>query len=170
MIGWVTVAAYLLCAFVTLRVGMRLDSASKTHHRERLFWLLTAALMVALALNKQLDLQSLLTAIGRCSAKAEGWYEQRRGFQQAFIIWLAMAAAGIGGVCGFALRHSLRRTGLALFGLVLVGGFILIRAVGFHHVDVLLNQRISGASVNGILELSGLFLILLGGLRQLRRP
>ena len=170
MIGWVTVATYLLCSIVALRVGMRVDFPIKTRRRERLFWFLTAGLMLALAINKQLDLQSLLTAIGRCTAKAQGWYEQRRGFQREFIIWLGLAVLALGVVTGVAMRHSLRRSGLALLGLTLVGGFVLIRAVGFHHVDVLINQRISGARVNAILELSGLLLILLGGVRLLRRP
>lgn len=169
MTGWVIVATYLLCAFVALRVGQRSGFPPKTRRRERLFWFLTAALMLALGINKQMDLQSLLTEIGRCTAKAQGWYEQRRGFQREFIIWLGLATLGLGAVTGFALRHSLRRTGLALLGLMLVGGFVLIRAVGFHHLDGLIYQRISGMPVNGMLELSGLLLILWGGLRQLRR-
>jgi hypothetical protein len=52
--------------------------------------------MAFLAANKQLDLQSLMTAADRGMTKAEGWYERRRPIQAIFII--AMALAGVAGV------------------------------------------------------------------------
>jgi len=51
-------------------------------------WALLALLMAFLAINKELDLQSAFTVAGRCLAKAQGWYEERRDFQRHFIFAL----------------------------------------------------------------------------------
>jgi len=69
--GWVTVAIYLAAA-VTLVVAMRAPFPAASRGRERLFWALLAAVLRALAVNKQLDLQSYLTARGRCAAQHQG--------------------------------------------------------------------------------------------------
>ena len=52
---------------------------------ERFIWRLLVAGMVALGVNKQLDLQSALTELARLYAHEQGWYGNRRQFQQAFI-------------------------------------------------------------------------------------
>ncbi len=43
-------------------------------------------------MNKQLDLQSMLTAAGRCLSQLQGWYDERRVFQRDFIIGLLITA------------------------------------------------------------------------------
>ena len=42
--------------------------------------------MAALCINKQLDLQSLFTDIGRVIAWKQGWYQERREFQKWFVL------------------------------------------------------------------------------------
>ena len=49
-------------------------------------WLLVTLLMALLCLNKQLDLQSLFTDIGRVISWKQGWYEERREFQKWFVL------------------------------------------------------------------------------------
>lgn len=160
--GWLTVLAYLICFVLALRVWQQQEPG-------RGFWGLIAILMALLAINKQLDLQSALTAAGRCLAKAQEWYGNRRAVQAEFIAGLL----GLVLICLLAglwlQRRNLRRNGLALVGLAILGGFVMIRAVGFHHFDQLIGLRKFGISANYMLENTGLLLIALNAVTLLRR-
>lgn len=163
VMGWVTVAAYLLSAAVALSVAAGGAFGRGSARRERLFWVMLAVLMVALAVNKQLDLQSFITAMGRCSSQIQGWYAHRRPIQLAFVLGLGLTTVAIGLVLLVWLRGTLRRTGIAHAGLVFITAFVLVRAVGFTHVDRIINFDVSGVRMNWVLELAGLGLILIGG-------
>lgn len=162
--GWLTVAAYLTCALLAVAVAGRAGAG-----RQRRFWMLTALAMAFLAVNKQLDLQSALTAVGRCVAQMQGWYGARRGFQLHFIEGLLVALTAILALGLYRMRHDLRRNGLALLGLAVVAGFVAVRAVGFHHIDALINTRVLSLRFNFIFEVSGLVLIALNAVALLRR-
>ena len=56
-------------------------------------WLGVGLLMSFLCINKQLDLQSLFTDLGRVLATRGGWYDAAPDVQLWFVI--AVAAAGI---------------------------------------------------------------------------
>lgn len=162
--GWLTVLAYLVCLVLAVRMWRRLEG-----QRDRAFWGMVAILMLALAINKQLDLQSAMTAVGRCLAQAGGWYDNRRIVQFGFI--LGLLALMIGGllVAFRALHGQLRLNGVALVGLVILCGYVAIRAVGFHHMDALIGQRQFGVSANYVFENAGLLLIGLNAAARLRR-
>ena len=55
----------------------------------------------------------------------------------------------------------LRENWLALVGLVFLITFIMIRAVSFHHFDQVIKLSLAGIRMNWILELSGIFCILI---------
>ena len=154
--GWGTVAAYTVCAVLS---GMALMRAQDS--REQNFWRLVALAMLCLGVNKQLDLQSMLTAAGRCLSQLQGWYEQRRVFQLDFIIGLLMVAGLLLALTVWLMRGHLRRTGPAVLGLSFVTAFVAVRAVGFHHVDTLIDSRLLLLDIryNVLFELSGLVLI-----------
>jgi hypothetical protein len=167
VVGWLTVAAYAAAALFCWRAHLGGARA------ERRAWLGLALLMVFLAVNKQLDLQSLMTAVGRDMAKAQGWYERRRPIQALFII--AMAGAGLVGL-GILLR-SYRRASLALQG-ALAGAavlfvFILIRASSFEKMDLFINSHLAGVRANHAMEVGGIGIIagcaLAAGFRRTRR-
>ena len=165
--GWVTVGVYILAAASALLVAWRGRFPAETARRERIFWTLAAVLLLFLAVNKQLDLQSALTAAARCLAQAQGWYQDRRVVQIAFIIGLLVA--GVMGLIFLAwlLRGTMRRTGLALLGLCVVTVFVLVRAAGFHHMDILINETVGGVRLNWVLELPGPLIVLLTAMREL---
>lgn len=161
--GWLTVGSYVICAVLALAVWLRRPDMAG-----RGLWAGIALLLMFLAINKQLDLQTALTATGRCLSHAQGWYEQRRVVQMGFILLL------VGGV-GFglfavmmAMRGRVRDHRLALIGLGLVCAFVLVRAVGFHFVDILIGRRLMGVNVNFLFENAGLVLIAINAIALLR--
>ena len=87
--------------------------------------------------------------------------------QRDFILVLVAASAAAGLGLLWLLRGTLARTWLALLGFVFLLGFVLVRAVGFHHMDALINARILDLRMNWVLELAGLALILAAGLWRL---
>ena len=157
--GWVTVLVYAGTA------GLCAAAARKSAQREAVFWGVLAAGLLALAVNKQLDLQSGLTAIARCLAQADGWYEDRRRVQLAFIAGVAgVAVLGAAGGA-WAMRASLARLWPAVLGTALVLGFVAIRAAGSHRVDTLIGQGAFGVTLNAALEVGGTLLIAFGAAR-----
>ncbi len=160
--GWGTVAAYALAALLSVVAARHKDA------RERGFWLLLAVLMAALCVNKQLDLQSALTAAGRCIARAQGWYGERRAVQTEFILALLAASAAFCAGLLLAMRRHLGRLLAAILGLGLVVAFVAVRAVGLHHVDALINLRVAGIRANPLLELPGIALIAANAAARIR--
>ena len=162
--GWLTVISYLVCLVLAIMVLRRRPTRAA-----RGLWLLIAVLMAFLAVNKQLDLQTALTATGRCVARAQGWYDSRQVVQLAFIAGLL---AGIVLTLAWAtktLRGQMRGNGLALIGLAVLCGFVLVRAVGFGHVDRLINMDFANVRFNFWFENSGLLLIAVNAIWLLRR-
>lgn len=166
--GWTTVALYFAAAALAGLVVARSGGfPPETRRRERLFWVAMLALLLGLGVNKQLDLQSALTAVGRCVAQLDGWYAERRATQARFVAALLAASLVGGAAMAFLLRGALRREALAVLGLALLLGFVAARAVGFHHVDALISARVVGWRVNWIMEIGGISLVGLGALRAL---
>lgn len=139
--------------------------------RERLFWALAALAILALGINKPLDLQTDLTAWGRQLARDGGWYTHRRQVQVAFIAGLAVATAIAALGFGWLVRRMGGPVWLALTGLIVLAGFVLLRAASFHHVDGLLRTRLFGTRAWVVIELGGILVVALGALWSvLRRP
>ena len=161
--GWATVAAYAACALLAAKVWSR-----RPDMPGRAFWALMVPLLVFLTVNKQIDLQSAITAAGRCLARAQGWYADRRLVQEGFL--LALAGLGLAGfACGLVLlRRSLRQNALALAGLAVLATFVMMRAISFHHFDRVLGIRAFGLTANYIFENAGLFLVALNAVALLR--
>ena len=120
--------------------------------------------MVLLGINKQLDLQTWLTQMGRDLARAEGWYERRQEFQVAFIS--VIAVVGLVGLLNAALtlRFILWRVAGALLGLGFLVTFVVVRAASLHRVDALLGY--GTFRLNWVLELGGIALVAASASRQ----
>ncbi len=154
---WITVAAYLGTAFLARRAALR--AAGHNSGPERRFWRATSVLLVFLAVNELLDLQTLLTIIGRAHAKAYGWYGDHRPVQFAFVIGLAAFALIAGTALLWWLRRAHGAVRLALAGLGFLGLFILMRAASFHHLDELLGRGSRLFPWGSIQEMAGIVII-----------
>jgi len=166
--GWFTV--FLYAAAATLALVLAISFKSPVLARSELrFWGLIALSFVALSINKQLDIQSLFTEVGRNLAKAQGWYGTRRVVQQAFIAGVSGSALLVC-VIGAALwwRAPLANK-IAQFGTVLVIAFIVIRASSFHDVWGFLNEDVGILKMTAGLEISGISLVLIGSGWRLRQ-
>lgn len=161
--GWITVLAYLVCALLSVMVWN-----SRNERVLRRFWALMSLVLGFLALNKQLDLQSAMTATGRCLFRQLDIYEQRSFAQLVFVIVLA-AVVFLLYLRGMrAMRRYRRSHGMAMLGLGFVALYVLIRATSFHAVDMLGSQQVMGISVNFLLENFGLVLIAINAIGLLR--
>ena len=164
--GWLTVAAYFVAAFLCGRAAL----ASKRNQRNRdaVFWCLFTCFLLLLGFNKQLDLQTWLTLLGKHLAEEEGWYAQRRNFQAAFIAPIAIVGV-VGLIASWRLASkTVRHSRLALLGGIFLGCFILIRAASFHYVDQMLGLRFNNVTLNCILELGGIFCVAIAAWRSWR--
>jgi hypothetical protein len=124
------------------------------------FWLGAVVLLVALGLNKQLDVQSLFTQELRDAANVQGWYDDRRRYQFAFVLSIAGTGVFSMGTVAWLLRGVLREVWMAVLGLGGLTSFVVIRTASFHHVDTFLH-RITHAG-NVALELSAIAMIAAG--------
>lgn len=158
--GWFTVAAYAFAAFLAWRVW------SQNHQRNRA-WFGVAALMAFLCLNKQMDLQSLVTDIGREISRLFDQYENRRVYQKIFIFAVLAIVALFGPLFAWKYRRFVAAHKLLTAGLAFLLTFIVIRAISMHHVDAFLKtSRAGGVKMNWIFELTGIGLVALAAWRE----
>ena len=75
VLGWLTVASYFFASLLCLRAAGH-DASAKN------LWRALGFALIALGINKQLDLQTLFTQVGREYARSGRWYEHRRAVQQ----------------------------------------------------------------------------------------
>lgn len=169
-IGWFTVFAYL-AAMVYCVCAMRRARAEGPAVRVLQFaWLVLAGLMLALGINKQLDLQSWLTMVAREFAHRDGWYRERHEVQMVFIRAIVLGGAAAVAIGAWLLRRHLRDMWLAGLGAAFITLFVIVRASSFHHVDMFLSDGPGEVRMNWILELGGIACVLQGARRYWKKP
>lgn len=163
ILGWITVAAYCAAAIALLFAAQRLSGS------DRWIWRLSGGLLLVLMVNKQLDLQSALTALGRCHARLHGWYDDRAAVQLAFIAAILVLSCLFVLVMLSRFGALLSRSPVLWAGHVALLTFVAIRAVGFSHVDQFIGYELGFLRMNHVLELGALALFLLAAALKLRR-
>ena len=158
--GWLTVVLYLVTAYLCWQVATRVRATEELNRSEALVWSAIAVLFLALGINKQLDLQSLLTEIARVLAHSQGWYEQRHIVQLAFVALVGAVCMSGAAILLVLLRRAAPPAWLALFGTATVLAFVTIRAASFHHVDRFIGETLLGLRWNWILEIGGILIVL----------
>jgi hypothetical protein len=169
-IAWIIVAAYACAAVlaahavVTARAAQRrlaLTDAAESQNQNSMkhVWVLVTLTMIGLGINKQLDLQTLLIQALRRSAYRNGWYNDRRRYQEDFIVLVAILAVAVTAAMAIVWRRVVRRVWLALAGLGVLVAFVIVRAASLHYIDKVLGLG-GSIRVNWMLELSGIGLII----------
>ncbi len=161
-VGWFITGGYAVLVLVIVLLLVKLKSPAVGAPRALFrFWILALVFYALLGLNKQMDLQTYITATGRCMSRAEGWYKQRREFQML----LAFAALAGGSVLMlvvlYGFRSVLRRCFLAILGAGLSSVYVALRLISMHHVDTILRMHVFAVKVHALLEIAGIVLVLL---------
>lgn len=162
-VGWLTVLAYLAAAVANLRAAGR-DAPDNAR-----MWLSLFVFLGLLAVNKQLDLQSLLTAVAREEARNGGWYDSRRWIQEVFILMLLAISTAAMAFLLYLTRRRGRPLRVAMLGITVLLLFVCVRASSFHHMDALLGVSFLAMSVNHVLEIGGIAIVGIAGW-MVRRP
>jgi hypothetical protein len=160
--GWLTVGCYLFAAAMAVS---NLPRAVRLSFSEKVFWIVLSAGLFFLSINKQLDLQSWFTQIGRDLAVQQGWYESRRFVQVTFIAALFVAGIALLAAMRSTLAMKWRAYSLVCLGIAGLVVFVLVRAATFHNIDGLLGTNLAGLSVNFLLEMGSIIVIVMGILK-----
>ena len=97
----------ILCLLVARRLGRTVLPTEVSKARsEATFWLVLAGILLLLGINKQADLQSLLTLYGRELVKQAGLYEIHRTLQVVFIAGVAVFACLAACISLWLVRHD----------------------------------------------------------------
>ncbi len=109
-----------------------------------------------LGVNKQIDLQTWLTEVGRRMAMAQGWYEQRATVQTIFVLTVAVTGVVTLSVLLKLTRDLLPRHVLAFVGLAILAVFLVVRAASFHAFEGAMRFEIVGMRLSWYLEMAGI--------------
>lgn len=156
--GWLTVVVYL---FTVWRCFFKAFTYRESGAAFR-FWVLLGLFLLFLTINKQLDLQTLLTQTLKDMAISHGWYEQRRVLQVAFVSFIGLTMLALLLTLRLTLMSLWRQYKLVWVGLLMLCAFILVRAASFHHIDILIRESILGLQLNVLVENLALVTIILG--------
>lgn len=152
LIGWVTVAAYLVCALLLARAALGAK-------RQRGFWWLAMAVLLSLGINKQLDLHGLLTQTARDLFVMNGWYEWRRQAQALFVAGALGCSALLAWQAWRDARTAAMPMRLCMIGMAILATFVLVRLGRIYHAGLSDSIAGHGAVLPHLLELSGIAVI-----------
>jgi hypothetical protein len=160
--GWFTVVLYFVGTYACFRASRGVAAGD-----ERRVWQVLSLGLLALGVNKQLDLQSAVTEIGRLLAESGGWYENRHEVQRLFI-----AVVGLLGIAGSVVSLALSRkmplpTRVAVVGAISLVLFVVVRAASFHHFDLFIRAELFGLRMNWIFEIGGITIVALAARARL---
>jgi hypothetical protein len=166
IMGWLTVVLYAFGAWQCYRLATK-HSIMRERREVAIWWTLSLGLL-ALGLNKQLDLQTALTEIGRIVAVQNGWYERRHDVQLEFIYGVVGVASLTAVALIFFARKAHPATILALVGSAFLVTFVVMRAASFHHFDLFIKSEYLGLQMNWMLEMGGICIIIASARMRLR--
>ncbi len=168
-LGWTITAGYGLAAVIAWMTATGASFPAASRRSERAFWVFLAIFLAFMCVNKQLEFHTYITNTGRCVARAEGWFGQRREVQAQFLMLVAAIVALLLGTVLFWLRRAILRNWLAVIGLVVLFSFILLRAVSLTHVDQFFRIEFVEIRAHRYVELGGTALIIVAALMHFRR-
>lgn len=160
LVEWLTICSYFLSAYLCTQAKNNWPSYnSKIDQRVTTFWKCVSVILVVLALSEILDIQKLITHIARQFSKASGWYDRRGEYQQKIILLVITITFSAFIYFSILFRKIIRQKLPALVGIAFLCGYIAVRLVSFHDVDSLLNMKVIGVELNGLIELASVFCI-----------
>jgi uncharacterized MnhB-related membrane protein len=169
VLGWVTTVTYFLAAFLCLRAAFIAPKNFGAFGLATQPWWLFACILIALGVNKELDLQTLLIDVMRSLAKTEGWYSERRIVERAFVMLVILVSALAGWQFVRQYRLFVCKNISTVTGLGMVLLYCLLRTADVAHLEVLGSNHTS-SNFLWPLELSGLALVCFGSAKMAIAP
>jgi len=157
--GWFTVFAYFLAAFLAFRRMVK-EYGEEINCWQA--WKYLGFVLLFLAINKQLDLQTWFAQTLRQHAHEHGWYQDRHLYQTLFILAIVVIVPLFLASYIESIRSRIRDFSISIIGVALLIIFVMIRASAFHNMDVLINMEFSGIKLNWILELGAISIVIYG--------
>ena len=158
-ISWFIVFFYIVTSFLTFTAGMFRAQRDDRQLKARWFWFIATFILLLLAVNKQLDIQTLFAEVGRFLANHYGFYEKRRVVQTVFVLLVVCTSLTFLIFLSILLKGAHHTVKLAHFGLIVIVAFIIIRASSFHQVDAYLGLEFLNVRVNWLIEIAGIFIV-----------
>lgn len=158
------VAAYVASAMMSARAA----HASRTV-AERGFWVVATAMLALLAINKPIDLQTLMIDELRTLARLQGWYEGRRTAQLIFLVIIAAVAVVATLQVGMWVRRIGGAAWVAAAGIATLLLFLVLKIAAHSHLDEWLGRGVEGLRHGWILELAGCAMIAWAARAHLRK-
>lgn len=155
-VGYVIVAA--VCAAIALA-----KSDGRPHPpllSQWRFWMAVAAILLSLALIRELRVTHLIGGPVRDFAYDHNLYDHRRPFQRLAVVAIAGGGVVVGAISAWYL-HAYRWWELCTtLGVVYVLSFLAIRAVSLHNIDSLLfRTSLAGLHVGVLMEFAGIVFV-----------
>lgn len=157
--GWFTVFAYLVAVLLAFR---RMSKEYMQDISCWQAWKYLGFILLLLAINKQLDLQTWFAQTLRQHAHEHGWYEDRHLYQSLFILAIVVLVPLVFASYIESIRVRLRDFSISIIGVTLLLIFVLMRASAFHNMDILINWEFYGIKLNWVLELSAISIVIFG--------
>jgi uncharacterized membrane protein YhaH (DUF805 family) len=167
--GYVMTVVHLVAAGLAVTVALKGPFRSRAPRAERWLWGIGATVLVGLAINKQLDLQSMLVSAARCLARGQGWYEDRREYQTEVILGLVIAAAVLVPALILLFRRAVMGNLAFVLSMSALVAFVLLRAISFHHLDVLFGTNVLTFRLHRVIEVMALSTVIVACALRLRR-
>ncbi|MCM8532916.1 MAG: hypothetical protein NE330_17235 [Lentisphaeraceae bacterium] len=159
--GWIISGLYFLAAIFCF---MKFQNRHELSSRKLQTWLAVCFVLLFLSFNKQLDLQTLISDVGRYIAVKTELMEQRHIFKRAFILVVGLSAVSI----LFLFRENvlilIKTEKLAFAGILSLGLFVILRATSFHIFSDSLNEVLHNIFFFKTLEIISLITLILATL------
>jgi hypothetical protein len=166
---WSWVITFLYAITMGFAVYYVVKIKGKESGDKRFLWICISLFLIGMGINKQLDLQIVLTMAGSFIAEHQGWYEQRRLIQKIFTIGFLIGISAAGGVILFRIRRIIRQSIVELAGVAILVFFAVIRAGSINHLNkAIVFEQEKVSHIHG-LEFLGLAVILFAVLFHLKK-
>lgn len=154
--GWAISLLYLLTAILSFR-------KYKSHHRQNRpdyqLWGIISFLLFFLSLNKQLDLQTIVSDVGRWIAINLEMMEQRHIFKRVFILSIFILGLIISVLLRKNIYNFIRSEKVTFLGMLTLLTFIFLRATSFHIFSDSFNGILLNLHFFQIMEISAIAII-----------
>jgi len=140
----------------------------KEEKEQHFLWVCISLFLLAMGINKQLDIQILLTMVGKHIAWDFELFEFSRVLWKTFALGILISVIIVGILIVYKSKGILHKEKLSLVGVTLLLLFTLIRVGSISHIRIVayLQYRVI-PKIHG-LELLGLIIILLSLILKLR--